>query len=182
MWGGADVRRPYIVPAKLRPVILDTLHAAHQGVYSMTIRASETIYWPEFIEDIRKQREKCLTCTSIAPSQPNLPPIEPFEHICMDHFTLNGKTYSIVVDRFTGWPCIYVGDSSVDACKMIARLSEDYGIPETILTDGADNYMSQKMESFLRQYGIRHRVSSVANCCAELGVKTMKRSILGRNP
>ena len=84
---------------------------------------------------------------------------------------------SIVVDRFTGWPCIYVGDSSVDACKMIARLSEDYGIPETISTDGADNYTSQKMESFLRQYGIQHRVSSVANCCAELGVKTMKRSI-----
>ena len=176
-----------IIPIKLRPEILDTLHAAHQGIYSMTLRATDTVYWPGFIEDIKRRRDRCYTCTSIAPSQPNLPPVEPetplypFQHICMDHFNLNGKTYGIVVDRFTGWPCIYVGDSSVDACKMIARLSEDYGIPESISTDGAANYTSQKMESFLRQYGIYHRVSSVANahsnCRAELGVKTMKRLI-----
>ena len=176
-----------IVPVSLRQTILDTLHSAHQGTYSMTLRASETVYWPGFIEDIRKRRERCHTCTSIAPSQPNLPPIEPevplypFQHVCMDHFSLNGKTYGIAVDRFTGWPCIYVGDASVDACKMIARLSEDYGIPESISTDGGSNYTSQKMEAFLRQYGIRHRISSVANahsnCRAELGVKTMKRLV-----
>ena len=99
-----------IIPTKRRPAILDTLHAAHQGVYSMTMRASDTVYWPGFIEDIRKRRESCYTCTAIAPSQPNLPPIEPekplypFQHICMDHFALNGRTYGIVVDKFTGWP------------------------------------------------------------------------------
>ena len=176
-----------IATVKLRPIILDTLHAAHQGVYSMTLRALETVYWPGFIDDIKRRRERCHTCTLIAPSQSNLPPVEqeipvyPFQHVCMDHFSLNGKTYGIVVDRFTGWPCIYVGDASVDACQVIAKLSEDYGIPETISTDGGSNYTSQRMESFLRQYGIQHRVSSVANahsnCRAELGVKTIKRLV-----
>ena len=64
-----------IVPAKLRPIVLDTLHAAHQGVYSMTLRALETVYWPGFIDDIKKRRDRCCTCTSIAPSQSNLPPV-----------------------------------------------------------------------------------------------------------
>ena len=99
----------------------------------------------------------------------------------MDHFALNGKTYGVVVDRFTNWPCIYVGDASVDVCKTLVKLSEDYGIPETVSTDGARNYTSETVKQFMKQYGIKHKVSSVANahsnCRAEVAVKTMKRLI-----
>ena len=64
---------------------------------------------------------------------------------------------------------------------MLARLCEDYGIPETCSTDGASNYTSARTERFMKDYGIRHRISSVAfahsNCRAELAVKSMKRMI-----
>ena len=134
-----------IIPKKLRQEVLNTLHSAHQGVNSMMLRACDTVYWPSFKADIEKVRERCLTCTAIAPSQPHLPPVDPevplypFQHVCMDHFALNGKTYGVVVDRFTNWPCIYVGDASVDVCKTLAKLSEDYGIPETVSTDGSNS-------------------------------------------
>ena len=70
---------------------------------------------------------------------------------------------------------------SMDVCKVLAKLSEDYGIPETITTDGAKNYVSDTVKQFMKKYGIQHRVSSVgnphANCRAEVGVRSMKRMI-----
>jgi len=176
-----------IIPRKLRPRVLATLHSAHQGTYGMMLRASETCYWPGFANDISKTRSNCQTCHSIAPSQSNLPPVDPvipeypFQHIALDHFSLNNNSYGVFVDRFTNWPGVYIGDGSMDVCKVLAKLSEDYGIPETITTDGAKNYVSDTVKQFMKQYGIQHRVSSVgnphANCRAEVGVRSMKRMI-----
>ena len=176
-----------VIPESLRPRVLETLHSAHQGTFSMMLRAQDTIYWPGFSTDIENVRLRCQTCQRIAPSQPNLPPIDPiipeypFQHICMDHFILNNHSYGVFVDRFTNWPGVYIGDSSKDVCNVLARISEDYGIPETVSTDGGRNYTSEKVKTFMKQFGIKHRVSSVANahsnCRAELGVKSMKRLI-----
>ena len=92
----------------------------------------------------------------------------------MDHFVLNNRSYGVFVDRFTNWPGVYMGDSAMDVCKVIAKLSEDYGIPETITSDGGKNYTSATVKQFMEDYGIHHRVSSVgnphANCRAEVGV------------
>ena len=126
----------------------------------------------------------CKTCTKIAPSQSNLPPVDsmrpeyPMQHVCMDYFQLNNKSYGIIVDRFSNWPIIYTGNSADDVCKVLTCLSRDYGIPESVSTDGAQCYMSGKVQTFMKTYGIRHRISSAANphsnCRAELGVKTLK--------
>ena len=176
-----------IIPTNLRQEVLDTLHAAHQGTSSMILRASDSVYWPGFVKDIEQRRRQCFTCHKIAPSQAKLPPVDPvvpdypFQHICMDYFQLNGKSYGIVVDRFTNWPMIYSGDTAADVCDVLAVVSRDYGIPETVSTDGAQCYFAVKVKDFMKLYGIRHRVSSVANahsnCRAELGVKTIKRMI-----
>ena len=176
-----------IIPRKLRQNVLDTLHSAHQGTNSMISRASDVLYWPGFVADIQKRRAQCLTCDKIAPSQANLPPVDPivpdypFQHICMDHFQLNNKSYGIVVDRFSNWPIIYTGDAADDVCEILTHVSRDYGIPETVSTDGAQCYVAGKIKNFMKVYGIKHRVSSVANahsnCRAELGVKTLKRMI-----
>ena len=99
----------------------------------------------------------------------------------MDHFALNNRNYGVFADRLTNWPRVYMSDCLMDVCKVLAKISEDYGIPETLTTDGGKNYTSAKVESFLQQYGIKHRISSVANphanCRAELAVKSMKRLI-----
>ena len=166
-----------IIPKKLRKEVLDTLHAAHQGTSSMVSRAIDTVYWPGFVGDIEKKRASCNTCDKISPSQPNLPPIDPVQ----PEYPMQHKSYGIVVDRFSNWPIIYTGDSADDVCKVLTCLARDYGIPESVSTDGAQCYVSRKVQTFMNTYGIRHRVSSVANphsnCRAELGVKTFKRMI-----
>ena len=175
-----------IIPARLRQEVMETLHSAHQGVTSMALRAAQIVYWPGFWSDIEQARRGCRTCDKMAPSQPNLPPVQdeekieyPFQHICMDHMTLNNSTYGVYVDRYSGWPGIYQGDAGEDVIDILSTICETYGVPETVTTDGGKNYTSKKVEQFLKDFGIRHRVSSVANphanTRAELGVKTVKR-------
>ena len=54
-----------------------------------------------------------------------------------------------------------------------------HGIPEEISPDGGSTYMAYETQKFLSDYGVRHRVLSVAyphsNQRAELAVRSMKR-------
>ena len=62
---------------------------------------------------------------------------------------------------------------------MAGHYFATHSIPEELATDGGLTYMAH--EKFLADYGVRHRLSSVAfaqsNKRAELGVKSMKRLI-----
>ena len=51
-----------IIPVKLRPQVLETIHAAHQGVSGMISRVEDTVFWPGICTEIIKTRGGCLTC------------------------------------------------------------------------------------------------------------------------
>ena len=79
------------------------------------------------------------------------------------------------------------GTQAKDVVSFLSCLCENYGIPETVTSDGAQNLTAKCVEDMMTAYGIKHRISSVANphanSRAELGVKTMKRMVrdcLGR--
>ena len=68
-----------------------------------------------------------------------------------------------------------------DVTKFLARLCEDYGVPVSCTSDGGPNLMAKVVEDMMRDYGIHHKISSMArphaNARAELGVKTVKRML-----
>ena len=43
-----------IIPKRLQPCVLKTLHSDHQGIYSMMMRAKERIYWVGFTKNITR--------------------------------------------------------------------------------------------------------------------------------
>ena len=94
-----------IVPESLRERVLSILHSAHQGVVSMRLRAEQAVFWPNIARDLEEVRNKCNMCNKIAPSQSNLPPVEPlvpdypFQHVCADYLSLNGESYGVFVDQ-----------------------------------------------------------------------------------
>ncbi len=53
-------RQRVVVPRELRPVVLEVLHGAHQGVYSMQLRADKAVWWPGMSADITGVLERCL--------------------------------------------------------------------------------------------------------------------------
>ena len=175
-----------VIPPSARPRVLQVLHSAHQGVTGMTLRAEQSVFWPGMSEDIRNTRAACRTCHIIAPSQPNMPPVQPitpaypFQHICCDYFALHGNYFGVVVDRFSGWFNIYKGSGGATCLvDMMTKLFQDMGVADTITSDGGPEFKSEKFKACLRQYGVQHRLTSVgfahANTRAELAVKSAKR-------
>ena len=180
-----------VIPHAMRPLVLETLHSAHQGVTGMTLRAQSSVWWPGITPQIKETRDKCRTCNQCAPSQPSAPPEPlsspdyPFQQVAADYFQAGGYTYHVIVDRFSGWPTVqFCGSSSGSSRQLQEWLRQHfatYGIPEELATDGGLTYMAHETQKFLEDYGVRHRLSSVAfaqsNKRAELGVKSMKRLI-----
>ena len=87
-----------------------------------------------------------------------------------------------MMDRYSNWPMVYRSESGADG--LVKRLRETFvtfGIPEELTSDGGPQYTAGKTQEFLKAWGVRHRISSVANphanCRDEVAVKTVKRML-----
>ena len=188
--GVAIYKDRIIIPTALRHDILDGLHAAHQGVTSMIALAESSVFWPGITTAIKETRARCHHCNTMASSQPHLPPTPPvypeypFQYICADYFSYKGNQYLISVDRYSNWPIIErSSEGSKGLINSLRRIFVTYGIPDELSSDGGPEFVAKNTKDFLNAWGVYHRKSSVAfphsNCRAEIGVKTIKRMIVG---
>ena len=177
-----------VIPSSLRQQILTVLHSAHQGVTSMTARAETTVFWPGITPAITTLRTNCNHCNRMAPSQPNAPPfpsVPPaylFQCVCADFFHHKGVHYLAVVDRYSNCPIIErAQEGSKGLIDCLRRTLVTFGIPDECATDGGPEFTATTTRLFLKEWGVHHRLSSVAfphsNCRVEIGVKTVKRLI-----
>ena len=177
-----------LMPPSLRHETLKNLHSAHQGISSMNSRAACSVFWPGITQDIIELRRKCSSCNKMAPSQPSCPPYPPtlpdypFQRICADYFHCKGHQYLVIVDRYSNWVIIEKSEEGSNGLlKTLRKIFATYGIPDELSSDGGPEFSSSSTQIFLRNWGISHRMSSVAfphsNCRAEIGVKSAKRII-----
>ena len=167
-----------VVPEKLRQETLEILHSGHQGVTAMTAIAAQYVFWPGMSEEIARQRQGCSSCDRVALSQAAAPPwplpqpTYPFEMIASDYFSFAGKTYYILVDRYSGWLSVYkAGD---DGARELVRTLKDYfatfGIAAEMTSDGGPQYVSQ----LVKDWGVSHRISSSYFPHANQGTEQVK--------
>ena len=184
-----------LIPKKLRPMILEGLHAAHQGISGMKSNARDRFFWPGLDADIRQKREQCPSCTENAPSQADEPliltppPEMPFQQVAVDYYHAGNHDYLIYADRYSGWTEVaVVPNTSFNIFKKnVITWFRTYGIPEEISSDGGPPFNSADYNEFLKCWGISKRLSSAyypqSNGRAEVAVKTMKRALSGNvNP
>ena len=179
-----------LIPASLRPQILDILHAGHSGRSTMQAAAVEACFWPGMTQAITDTRLRCRECTIRSPSQPAMPPHRPtqpeypFSHICADFFEADGS-YMALCDRYSGWISVYKfkQDSSKSIIEALHQHFAQFGIAKEFATDGQRSLCSMEVENFLARWGVRHRISSAyhprSNKRAEVAVKQAKRLVLG---
>ena len=180
-----------LIPKALRRKVLEGLHIGHQGVTGMLAFAKERFFWPGLDASARQIRAQCTQCNENAPSQsreqliPTPEPEIPFQQTVMDLCEIEGNTFLVYADRYTGW---VEGTSlksstfkSVRQC-LITWFST-FGVPEEIATDGGPPFNSCDFDAFLKKWNVRRRLSSAyypqSNGRAEAAVKSIKRILTG---
>ena len=123
------------------------------------------------------------------PNQPCPPPPRRCQHT---HSNMYVETSFTTWEYLTWswWTDIHTGPSSPHPGKEPRDSSIPYGIPspltgipDSITSDGGPEFVSHITRAFLKDWNVRHRISSAyhphANCRAEVDVKSMKRLIAG---
>ena len=181
-----------IVPASLRQSVLECLHSAHQCPVRMLDRAQHSVFWSGITADLDRVRQGCEYCNRNAPSQPAMPPQPlaspeyPFQMISADYFDIKGRSWLVIVDRFSGWLSVHYYPRESTASDLIKSMKEyfcTFGIAESFSSDGAKVFTSQQFTKFLKDWGVKeHRVSSAyhahGNLRAETSVKSCKRILM----
>ena len=177
-----------VVPPSLQPRLLDILHSGHQGCTGMLARASQSVWWPGMNTAIQRRREACRGCDATAPSQPAAPPHPlpqaeyPFQMLSSDYFSYAGHDYFILNCRYSNYLSVFHGSPSSEAfIKVLREFFGNWGIPDELATDEGTVYTGSVTQKFLKQFGIKHRISSAyfphSNQFSEGSVKSAKRMI-----
>ena len=89
----------------------------------------------------------------------------------------------VVVDRYSVWPIVQQSrDGSSGLVKCLREIFVTYGIADELSSDGGPEFTAEETQQLLSNWGVHHRLSSVAlarsNGRAELGVKSCKRMLM----
>ena len=162
--------RPF-VPLSYRRRIFDVVHGlGHPGVERTRQSITEKFVWPNIKHDVCKWARECVACQQAKIQKHVVPPIadfavppKRFQHLHLDLVSMppsNGFSHLLtVIDRFSRWP-IAIPIADMNAETVIDALTHNwiavYGVPEVITTDRGSQFSSQIFTQLLKNWGIRH--------------------------
>ncbi|MGL5708694.1 MAG: RNase H-like domain-containing protein, partial [Aeromonas sp.] len=150
-----------VVPASLRPIVVQQFHAGHPGGGRMKSIARSYVYWPGIDRDIENMVQRCSRCQQAAKNPPRQTPVpwpptqHPWTRLHIDFAgPINGVTYMVLVDAFSKWPEIVPFSSATSSSTISAlrRIFSQHGLPEIIVSDNGSQFTSSQFDAFCRQH------------------------------
>ena len=148
-----------VVPPTLRQPILNDLHAAHIGVFTMKGIARSFVYWPCIDADIERIAKSCIDCEKYAHTPPKFGehhweyPKGPWECIHIDYAgPVVGTMFLIVVDAFSKWTGVKT-TNFITSTATIAILDELFAancVPTTAVSDNGKQFTPEEFGMFLK--------------------------------
>jgi transposase InsO family protein len=175
-----------IVPRVLRSETLKIIHNAHLGIEKCKRRARDILFWPGMNAEIEDLVKKCQVCQDHQvrnmrePLHPLDSPSRPWEIVATDLFELDGSSYLILVDSYSGFFEIaqLTGTKSSSVITHCKSQFARHGIPDTLISDNGPQFASHEFATFAQEYGFQHTTSSPhfpqSNGLAERYVQTAK--------
>ncbi|CAB4017096.1 Transposon Ty3-G Gag-Pol poly, partial [Paramuricea clavata] len=175
-----------VIPAAERQNTMKSLHQSHIGIEGTLRRARDTVYWPGITAVLKDYISKCGICNRYRPEQckeplhPHKAPEIPWEKVGVDLFELDGQTFLIAVDYYSGLFEVQDMTSTV-ASRVITVLKSwfaRHGIPITVMSDNGPPFNSESFKDFSDEWDFNHITSSPhhpqSNGKVENAVKTCK--------
>ena len=115
----------------------------------MALHAEQTVYWPQYKEDVINRRLSCSGCGTAAPSQPAPPPSPlpspeyPAHMISVDYFLYSGSSYFVIIDRYSKWISIYTAknENAKELLTVFKNYYSTFGISCEVASDGGAQFV-----------------------------------------
>ena len=163
------------VPLEDRDKIFEIEHSSpingHKGISKSYNRLKNKYFWPNMKEDIRKRVQFCLKCQlkKLLRRKTKLPmvitdhPCDIFSKVSLDIFgplpeTKNGNKYILTLQCQFSKFCLAAAMpdalSTTIASNFIKKCICVFGIPDVILTDRGQNFLSSLMHNVCKRFKI----------------------------
>ena len=180
-----------VIPHKSQERVLSILHETHEGIFRSKALLREKLWWPGINNDVERLISNCGVCQRLSsPVRP--PPIQTtelpnsaWEKVGIDITgSFQGGQYCLVlVDYYSRYPEVEILQSitSTTIINRLIKIFSVHGFPEELISDNGRQFVSEEMENFLAENGIKHRrvkpYWARANGLTEVFNKSLKKAI-----
>ena len=156
-----------VVPASLRPDMLQVIHEGHLGRDKCKARARVSLYWPLMGVDIEEVVGRCAVCQKYRAAnqkEPHIPHSVPalrWQQVALDIMTHRGKDYLVAVDYLSKFPEIALLERKTAACVILHLKSmfARHGIADHLMSDNMP-FASCEFQAFAKEWRVKLTTSS----------------------
>ena len=159
-----------VIPTKQQEAILKLIHEGCLGLNKCKLHTKETVYWPEFNDQLENLVLNCELCLKYSNSkckqEPSLlpgqeVPLYPWTKLATDVFHFE-RAFYLLVGYTSGFPVVHkltsmTGQHIVSHFKLICS---EYGWQEILVSDNGPCYAYKVFANLMRKYNVNHITSS----------------------